>query len=301
MNGMPVFDRDGEFRGYRGIDRDITGRKSAKLAIDESRRRAEESVAEVQARDQRIQALELAIGQLKEAQTERDAAVASIQEALKASQLDLAKAGEDLGRLSDALRAREEEAAQARAAVDAKQAELDAQRASLVLLQQNLMDKETEATAMRSELELARGKNNESSKTLTEISASYKMQALELIAARGSLSGVEESLNRKEGELVTLHQQMGRMETELRDAKQAFATKAAELVQVQDQIRQLNDALELRKGELAGGTSSYWPRRRRLPRRYPCRRGPRLIWPYAARKPSRTGRPRNRSNGRRTS
>ena len=34
MNGFPLFDASGKFLGYRGIDRDITGRKRSKEAID---------------------------------------------------------------------------------------------------------------------------------------------------------------------------------------------------------------------------------------------------------------------------
>ena len=43
-SGVPVFNRDGQFSGYRGIDRDITTRKEAEKEIQESRTRLEEIV-----------------------------------------------------------------------------------------------------------------------------------------------------------------------------------------------------------------------------------------------------------------
>jgi PAS domain S-box-containing protein len=38
-NGVPIFDTNGEFRGYRGIDRDITFRKQAEVALQQSTKR----------------------------------------------------------------------------------------------------------------------------------------------------------------------------------------------------------------------------------------------------------------------
>jgi PAS domain S-box-containing protein len=254
MSGTPLFNREGDFLGYRGIDRDITGRKSAKLAIDESRKKAEESVAEVQARDQRIQGLEEAISQLRAAQADRDAALASINEALKGSQLEMAEAGEDLERLRNALLSREEEIAATKAAMEGKQAEIEKHRASLTLLQQNLMDKEGELAVMRSDLEQVKGQHQEKGGQLNELTASYKVQALELIAVRGSLSGMGEGIARKEEELVTLRQQMTRMETEIKEATQACVAKAGDLVQAQAQIAQLNEALERKAEEIATAT-----------------------------------------------
>ncbi len=203
-------------------------------------------MAEVQARDLRIHGLEEAISQLRAAQADRDAALTSIKETLKASQLELTRAGEDLGRLRDALRSREEEIA-------ATQTSVEKHRSSLTLLQQNLVDKEVELSSMRADLEQARGQYREKDAALNEITASYKVQALELIAARGSLSGMGEGINRKEEELVTLHQQMDRMEIELRDAKQAFVSKAGDLVQAQDRVKQLSDALDLNAREMTKG------------------------------------------------
>ena len=254
MSGTPLFSREGDFLGYRGIDRDITGRKSAKFAIEESRKKAKESVAEVQARDMRIHGLEEAISQLRAAQADRDAALTSIKDALRTSQLEMAKAGEDLGRLRDALLSREDEIVATKAAMEARQVDIEKNRASLTLLQQNLMDKESELSTMRADMGQLRGQHQDKDGRLNELTASYKVQALELISARGSLSGMGEGIARKEEELVTLHQQMTRMEIELKEATRAYVSKAADLAQAQDQIKQLNDALETKQAEMATAT-----------------------------------------------
>ena len=243
MNGTPLFDRDGGFRGYRGIDRDITGRKSSKQAIDESRRRAEESAAEVAARDQRIRDLEEAVALLRSDQAERDAALASIQAVLVSSQQEMQNASEDLGKLRDVLTAREAETLRMQAAMESKQAELDAQNASLSLVQQNLMDKELEVSRLSSELERTKVLDAEKGTALSELTASFKQQSLELSSSRGSIAGMEESLNRKEEELVILRQQMDRMEAELKGAQTNGATLAEALARTKAELASKDAAL----------------------------------------------------------
>ena len=59
-SGVPVFDKDGQWRGYRGIDRDITVRKLAEKALEELNRtlqqRVEDEVAKNRAKDRMMMA-----------------------------------------------------------------------------------------------------------------------------------------------------------------------------------------------------------------------------------------------------
>lgn len=42
-SGTPIFDEDGHFLGYRGIDRDITARKAAEMELQEAKQHAEDA------------------------------------------------------------------------------------------------------------------------------------------------------------------------------------------------------------------------------------------------------------------
>jgi PAS domain S-box-containing protein len=170
MSGMPQFGPDGRFLGYRGIDRDITGRKAAKQAIEDSRKRIEDSLAQIHERDLRIEALEVAMAQLKAVQSERDAAVQSVKESLRSSQAELNRTKEELGRVRDALGLREDELALARTAAEAKQEELDEYKASLTLLRQNLEDKEAELLSSQRELTEVQTLLKEKERELEELS-----------------------------------------------------------------------------------------------------------------------------------
>ena len=254
MNGMPHFSRDGKFLGYRGIDRDITGRITAKQAIEESHKRVEESLAKVQERDSRIEALEVAISQLKALQAERDAATQSIKESLRSSQTELTKTLEELGGLRDALQAREDELTQARAAAEAKQAELEEQKASLTLIRQNLEDKDAELVTTQSALAEVRkalqGKEGE----LVALAASFKSQTLELGGVKESLSGVEEAMAQKAEELITLRQQVEKLNADLQKANESLASKEDELKNVMEQRLKAAEELDLRTKELTQTT-----------------------------------------------
>jgi PAS domain S-box-containing protein len=215
MNGTPTFDRSGAFTGFRGIDRDVTGRRASKQAIDESRRKAEASVVEVQTRDNRIQALEHDITVLQEAQAERDAALASMQESLRSSQQDLVRAGEDLDKLRVVLQAKEDEATSAKAELDAKRSEIEEKSAALTALQQSVQDKENELVAVRSSLD-----EEKAAKATVETSLAEHAQTIE------------------------------RLQGELQGEKDALSAKAEELAQAQEQVRQLGDDLQRRHADL---------------------------------------------------
>ncbi|HEY9668763.1 MAG TPA: PAS domain S-box protein, partial [Coleofasciculaceae cyanobacterium] len=59
-NGVPIFDINGEFRGYRGIDRDITFRKQTEVALQQSTQRERD----------KAQALEQTLRELKSTQSQ---------------------------------------------------------------------------------------------------------------------------------------------------------------------------------------------------------------------------------------
>ena len=42
-NGIPIFDKNGQFKGYRGVDKDITDRKMAEQELIKAKEKAEES------------------------------------------------------------------------------------------------------------------------------------------------------------------------------------------------------------------------------------------------------------------
>ncbi len=254
MNGMPHFGRDGKFLGYRGIDRDITGRITAKQAIEESHKRVEESLAKVQERDSRIEALEVAISQLKALQAERDAATQSIKESLRSSQAELTKTAEELAGLRDALQMREDELSEARAAAEAKQVELEEQKASLTLIRQNLEDKDAELVTTQSALAEVRKALQEKEGELVALAASFKSQTLELGGVKESLSGVEEAMAQKAEELITLRQQVEKLNADLQKANESLASKEDELKHVMDQHQKAAEDLDLRTKELTQTT-----------------------------------------------
>jgi len=46
-NGIPIFDEEGQLKGYRGIDRDITERKHAREAVEESHNKLEQTLSQL--------------------------------------------------------------------------------------------------------------------------------------------------------------------------------------------------------------------------------------------------------------
>jgi len=93
MSGVPLFDRDGTFKGYRGMDKDLTGRKAAKKAIDDSRRQVEEVTAELLLREERIAALEEDLGELHGSLGAKENALASLDQELEARKAEIASVG----------------------------------------------------------------------------------------------------------------------------------------------------------------------------------------------------------------
>ncbi len=179
MNGFPLFDASGKFLGYRGIDRDITGRKRSKEAIDESRRRAEESMGVIQDREIKIKELDDSIEKLKAAQSQRDSEITSIRETLAKNQEELGRAEGSLERLKAALEQRDIEISTNRSLLDGKEADLRAKQDEISGLTGSVKAKQSELDALKADLEAKMAemekvaasleeKNIELNRTLTE-------------------------------------------------------------------------------------------------------------------------------------
>lgn len=250
MSGTPLFDQDGTFLGYRGVDRDITGRKAAKNAIDESRKRAEESEAEVEARDRRIRALEEDIARLKDAQQERDAAVASIKEILGQSQEELANAGQDLDRLRQVLEAREEEIREAQEALNARQSELEQQRTHQGLLQQNLADLEKELARVKEAQAQAESLAREKEQALEQAITVSESKAAELAAALAAAAAVKSEMDTLTSQHTELKARVEALEGELSASKRTLEAKEAEALQAAERLAALQATEEARTAEM---------------------------------------------------
>lgn len=251
MSGTPHFDHEGNFTGYRGVDRDISGRKAAKQAIEESRRRMEESLAEIKARDERIAALDGEIARLKGSLSELDASIAVLRGDIDGKEAQLKEAVEGLSRLKESLQSREEELTALRAAQEEKQSKLEAQAEEIAGLRKQLEDKGGELTGVQAALAAAQLMLKGKATELEELTSSFNAQSLELKGARESLSGVEETLAHKEQEQFAMRQQIERLEADLLATRDSLAARDAELSKAQQELSEVKAALEQRSSELA--------------------------------------------------
>lgn len=251
MSGTPNFDHDGKFIGYRGVDRDISGRKASKQAIEDSRKKAEESLAEIKLRDERIAALDREISQLKGSLTELDSSIAALRGDIEGKQTELAEANEGLGRLNESLRSREAELVSLKAAHEERTAQAEAQAEEITSLKKQLDDKGGELTGIQATLTAAQTLLQGKAKELEQLTSSFKAQSLELKGARESLSGVEETLAHKEQEHFAMRQQIERLEADLIAAKDSLNARNAELGKAQQELAEAKGSLEQRSRELS--------------------------------------------------
>ncbi|GEM_PF-1293367 len=256
MNGTPHFDHEGRFLGYRGVDRDITGRKASKQAIEESRKRMEESLAEIKARDERIAALDSELTRLRGSLSELDASIAALRVDIDGKEAQLNEAVEGLSRLNESLRTREAELVTLRAAQDEKQAKLEAQAEEIAGLKKQLEDKGGELTGIQATLAAAQLVIKGKAAELEELTTSFKAQSLELKGARESLSGVEETLAHKEQEQFAMRQQIERLEADLLATKDSLAARNEELSKAQQELSEARASLEQRSGELSAANEA---------------------------------------------
>ena len=256
MNGTPHFDQDGKFLGYRGVDRDISGRKASKQAIEESRKRAEESLAEIRTRDERIAALDEEVTQLKGSLSELDTSIAALRNDLQEKQAALTEANEGIDHLNESLHAREEELTSLRSAHDEKASQVQAQAEEITGLKKQLEDKGGELTGIQATLTAAQTMLHGKASELEQLTSSFKAQSLELKGARESLSGVEETLAHKEQEHFAMRQQIERLEEELKATKDSLTARSEELSRAQQELSEAKASLEQGAGELASANEA---------------------------------------------
>jgi PAS domain S-box-containing protein len=256
MSGTPHFDHDGKFLGYRGVDRDISGRRASKQAIEESRRKAEESLAEIKLRDERIAALDGEIAQLKSSLSELDASITALRRDIDGKQTELAEATVGLGRLNESLQSREAELVSLRAAHEEKASRLEAQAEEIASLKKQLDDKGGELTGIQATLAAAQTMLHGKASELDQLTSTFKAQSLELKGARESLSGVEETLAHKEQEHFAMQQQIERLEADLIAVKESLAARNDELGRAQKELSETKASLEQRSGELSAANEA---------------------------------------------
>jgi len=251
MSGTPYFDHDGRFMGFRGVDRDISGRKASKQAIEESRRRTEESLAEIKARDERISVLDTEIAGLKASLSDLDSSIAALQGDMDSKQAELATATEGLSRLNESLQARENELRSLKAAYEEKTSLADSQAEEIAGLKRQLEDRGGELGAIQATLAAAQTMLNGKASELEELTSSFRTQTLELKGAKESLSGVEETLAHREQEQFAMRQHIERLEADLMAAKDSLAARSEELGKAQEELSEARATADQRTVELA--------------------------------------------------
>jgi PAS domain S-box-containing protein len=256
MNGTPHFDHDGKFLGYRGVDRDISGRRASKLAIEESRKRAEESLVEIRARDERIAALDGEMTRLKGSLAELDSSIAALRGDIDGKQAELNEAVEGLERLNESLRTREAELVSLKSAHEEKVSQVGAQAEEIADLKRQLNDKGGELTGIQATLAAAQMALHGKVSELEQLTSSFNAQSLEIKGARESLSGVEETLAHKEQEHFAMRQQIERLEADLIAAKDSLTARNDELSRAQLELSETRASLEQRSSELTAANES---------------------------------------------
>jgi PAS domain S-box-containing protein len=250
MSGTPYFDPEGKYLGYRGVDRDITGRKAAKQAIEESRKRTDESLAEIERRDGRISTLEAEIEHLRASLADTDEAIVAIKGDLSAKQGELAQASEVMTKLQEVLQIRDEELAAANDNIHERQARVDEHSKEIGQLKQAIGLREVELAGIGASLLAAQTLADNKSSELDHLTGVYNSQTLELKGARESLAGVEEALAHKEQELFAVRQQIERLEADLKAASETVATREQELSATKEEVTSLTASLEQTRMEL---------------------------------------------------
>ena len=250
MSGTPYFDPEGKYLGYRGVDRDITGRKAAKQAIEESRKRTDESLAEIERRDGRISTLEAEIEHLRASLADTDEAIVAIKGDLTTKQGELAQASEVMTKLQEVLRIRDDELATANDNINERQALVEEHTKEIGHLKQDIGLREVELAGISATLLAAQTLADSKSSELDHLTGVYNSLTLELKGAREALAGMEDALAHKEQELFAVRQQIERLEGDLKAANDTVATRDHELAATKEDMSSLTASLEQTRAEL---------------------------------------------------
>ena len=230
MNGVPILDRNGALQGYRGMDKDVTGRKASKKAIDEHRRRIEELTADLNARGVQLMSLEEEVGQLRgslgakensvsalsAALKEKDRAASALSNALKEKEAELsklaeaveekdAKAGrmaEETNALTSEISSLKDQLQQAREASAVDKEELEKQAAQLELLKYNLASMEANIEVIKNtHQEQLRAADAEAEAALAALRSKISIRVEEVASVRAAKSAVESEVGDLRGRL----------------------------------------------------------------------------------------------------
>ena len=226
MNGVPIVDRDGTFRGYRGMDKDISGRKASKKAIDEHRHRIEEMTAVLAARDSRICALEEEIGQLRGSISAKENAAAALTAALGEKEQEAGKLAGEIEKLSaglSSLNAQLQHASDA-SALDRK--ELERRDAHIELIKYNMANLENDLAAER---EHAHSIDVESQNALAAMRNELAVREEEIKAATASLAALGSEAESLKARLDTALADVAEIRQEMDSLRASEAAKVEEL------------------------------------------------------------------------
>jgi PAS domain S-box-containing protein len=264
MNGVSIRDRDGSFRGYRGIDKDITGRRASKKAIDEHRHKIEEMTAELNARDSRLKALEEEIGQLRGSISAKENAAAALTVALAEKEQEAGKLAGDIERLSaelSSLTAKLQQAGEA-SALDRK--EMERHEAHQELLKFNIANLEADLVVQRARVRDLEAESQKALASHSEEIASKNKELEEasaaLVAMRSEADDMKARLDAASVDLTAERERVQALEAKSQEALAALrdelTAKSNEYESATAEIATLREALTARDKELEAAAAA---------------------------------------------
>jgi len=259
MSAIPQFDRDGNFLGFRGADRDITWSRthkaemeeSLKKAMEEARKTADNAALTLQEREKRIMELEKEISTMRTAQAEWDAALAAVNEVLSAREKEVLAAKEEIERQKNYISSRDRELANARRELDDYRSQAAGKEAIITRLQELDKSKSADLDAAKEELETVREVQVQKDVTLAKLQQELGAKTAELQSTRESLTNSRELIAQKEVALSRLRDETQARSVELINVRRTLETQKALVVELEQKNDELQKAAdEARKSAL---------------------------------------------------